>query len=168
MPVNLPHPNKVHGITIDPQAPGTNFRIALAVESALNIGFAAYILIDPTTALKFLAADTSLINPLAKSVISLMGISTFIITVPMLISIQNTRRGIESRVPTYYLLGAGELLFIALFTYLGIKGEKETGISSKALVSATGNLLPPLAWRVFVLGFKPLWVGRYVDGEKKA
>jgi hypothetical protein len=91
------------------------------------------------------------------------------ITVPMLRSIPNTRRGIEMRIPTYLFLGAPEIFFPILFVYLALfADEKETGISSKALLVMASNLIPPLAWRVYVLNKRPEWVGRYRDVDVAA
>ena len=171
---SYPHPSSSRSITIDPSAPGTIIRHALAIESLLNILFAAYIFYTPASFLSFLASSTnpltSPITPLTETFALLFGIMILTITIPMLLAIPNTRRGFELRVPVYTYLGSSEVMLVALFTYLYVVvGENGSGMSDKSLLFAASNLALPMGFRAYVLWVKPQWIGRYHDasGEKK-
>jgi hypothetical protein len=85
----------------------------------------------------------------------------------MLLAIPNTRRGIEMRAPVYTYLGLSEVMLIALFLYLAVGvGEEGRGMSGKACMVAVGNLMPPCAFRGYVLWVRPEWMGRHRDGDE--
>lgn len=159
-----PQPNP---ITIDPSAQGHQIRLALVVESALNIFFSLYILLYPSHALYHLSYSPRYVNPLSSSLLHILAIMVWTITVPLLLAIPNTRQGIESRVPAYLTLGTSEVFLLGMLGWLGfVKGEGETGVSDRAVAILASNITGALAWRVFVLWVKPEWVGRYKDEGK--
>lgn len=89
------------------------------------------------------------------------------IAVPLLLAVPNTRQGIELRGPVYIFLSATEVCLISGLAYIALsRSEKETGTRDQALWGLVGNLIPPLAFRLFVLGVKPHWIGRYRDGAR--
>ncbi|KAF2189765.1 hypothetical protein K469DRAFT_701021 [Zopfia rhizophila CBS 207.26] len=156
-------------VSIDPNAPGTIIRIALAIEALLNITFGTYILLAPTSFLELLVSYPTSINPLSATLVQFLAAIIFANTIPLLLAIPNTRRGIEMRVPTYYVLGFSEVGLITLFAYLALaKDEEDVGLTAKALVNLAGNLVSPLVWRIFVLSKKPEWFGRYRNDVKRA
>lgn len=89
------------------------------------------------------------------------------LTSALLAGYTNTRNGIESRRPTYLLLGVGEALLIPLLVNEMLKdGGRDAAISKKVAGVSIGMLLPPLLWRIYVIGVRPDLLGRYT--EKKS
>ncbi|KAF2654370.1 hypothetical protein K491DRAFT_693899 [Lophiostoma macrostomum CBS 122681] len=168
MTTAYPHPNNPTHTLLDPTASGTVLQYALAIESTLNLIFATYILLLPTSFLSFLTPSTSTpITPLSTTLAQLFALMIYTLTIPMLLAIPNTRRGIELRAPVYTYLGLSEVMLIGLFVYLGLGvGAEASGISGKAVVAVVGNLVPPCLFRWYVLGVRPEWMGRYRDVGK--
>lgn len=142
-------------------------RIALVIEAALNFLAATVMFLSPSTVLGYLATSSSptLVTPLSSTVIQIIAGIFMSIAVPLLLAVPNTRQGIELRGPVYIFLFATEVCLVSGLAYIAIfRSEKETGVRVQALWGLVGNLIPPLVFRLFVLGVKPHWIGRYRDG----
>jgi hypothetical protein len=88
------------------------------------------------------------------------------LTSALLIGATNTRNGIESRRPTYVLLGLGEVCLLPMLALEAAKGNgRDAAISVKVAVISIGMLAPPLMWRLFVLFVKPEFLGRYTEAK---
>ncbi|KAF2739824.1 hypothetical protein EJ04DRAFT_508283 [Polyplosphaeria fusca] len=169
MTSQYPHPSNTNRVSLDPSATGTPIRIILAADALLTVAFGTGIFLYPHHAASYLALEPSLITPLVETLIQIFAVFMYTIAFKIMLCLPNSRRAIETRIPTFYMLAYSEVLLIAFFTYLFVfKSEKESGISEKAVASAAVNMAPPLAFRVFVLVVKPHWVGRYADGAKRA
>lgn len=65
---------------------------------------------------------------------------------------------------TYLLLGIGEALLIPVLLNEMLKdGGREAAVSKKVAGGSIGMLLPPLLWRLYVLGVRPDLLGRYTE-----
>lgn len=88
------------------------------------------------------------------------------LTSALLAGYTNTRNGIESRRPTYLLLGMGEACLIPLLVNEMLKdGGRNAAISKKVAGVSIGMLLPPLLWRLHVLVLRPDLLGRYTESR---
>lgn len=152
----------------DPAAPGTIMRYALGIEAAINLLGCAGMLFFPSRFLELLASKPSEITATATTVTQWLGALGYILTVPMLLAIPNTRRGIESRTTVYYSLAAGELALIPLLLYQALVKREASGMSRKGLLMGMGSMVPHLPWRFWVLFRRPEWIGRYREERKEA
>lgn len=165
-----PHPSSSLSISLDPTHPGTPIRIAFVAEAILNVLAAIFMFLSPSTVLGYLATSSSptLVTPLSATVIQIIAGIFMSIAVPLLLAVPNTRQGIESRGLVYIFLAATEVCLVGGLAYIALfRSEKETGVRVQALWGLVSNLIPPLAFRLFVLGVKPHWMGRYRDGTEK-
>lgn len=91
------------------------------------------------------------------------------LTTGLLVGATNTRNGIESRRPVYFLLGLGEALLIPLLALEIVKGgARDAALSPKMAVAGIATLLPGLIWRLYVLCVRPESLGRYAEeGEER-
>lgn len=153
-------------VQVDPAAPGTFIRYAMAIEGSLNILGGISMLAMPAKLLGYMTTSPLEVTDSAVSLIQWLGALTLGLTPQLFLAIPNTRAAMESRRMVYYTLGAGELALIPLFIWQASKSDGETGITSKALIVAMSNLLPPLLLRGYVLFVKPSLMGRYRDVNK--
>ncbi len=155
-------------IDLDPTAPGTVMRYALGIEATINLIGTSGMLFFPSHFLSLLVSKPSEITATAQTLTQWLGALGYVLTVPMLLAIPNTRRGIESRPTVYHSLAAGELCLIPLLLYQALVKQEESGMSRKGLLMGMASMLPHLPWRFFVLFGKPEWMGRYRDERKEA
>ena len=89
------------------------------------------------------------------------------LTSALLAGYTNTRNGIESRRPTYLMLGIGEAMLIPLLVGEMVKdGGEGAAVSRKVAGASVAMLLPPLLWRIYVLVVRPDLLGRYTEERK--
>ena len=96
------------------------------------------------------------------------GALVYALSVPLLLGLPNSRRGIESRAPTYYTLAAGELGAIAVAGYKALYEGDASGWSKGALWGVCACLAPFMFWRGYVVFVRTEWLGRYRDAGRKA
>lgn len=162
-------------VTIDPAAPGTIIRYALAVEVILNLFMGTALVIFPRWLLSLATAaatattePSTLDNPISISICQWVGAIIYAFTVQVALVIPDTRGAIESRRLVYWTLLAGEGFLVPLFLYQvfffswGGSGEGG-GFTRKFLVVTTLCFLGHALWRLFCLVVKPDWFGRYQD-----
>lgn len=157
-----------------PKTPATNpslhpnptIRKAFLTEALLNL-FTLPLLTHPQNILPYLLLHPSQITPATLLFARLFaGIVVGGLTSALLIGATNTRGGIESRRPTYVMLGLGEVALLPVLAAEVAKGGEEgAAISVRAGWVAMGMLVPGLMWRVWVLGMRPDLLGD-ADGGK--
>ncbi|KAH7085849.1 hypothetical protein BKA63DRAFT_27817 [Paraphoma chrysanthemicola] len=152
----------------DPNNDGKIIRRAFLIEATLNL-FTLPLLTHPRLILSHILLRPSSITPSTILFARFFaGIVVFGLTSSLLFGARNTRNGIESRRPTYLLLGLGEA---AMLPVLGMEVAKRGGVdaalSVRAAVVSMAMLAPGLVWRVYVCGWRTEWLGRYreVDGK---
>jgi hypothetical protein len=148
----------------DPAHTGSVIRKAFVLEALANL-FTIPLITNTRFVLSFLLLHPSHINPTSILFARLFGgIIVGGLTSALLVGATNTRNGIESRRPTYLLLGMGEVCLLPMLVLEAAKGNgADAAISVKAAVVSMGMLAPPLMWRLFVLFVKPELLGRYTE-----
>ncbi|MCJ1409938.1 hypothetical protein MMC19_004022 [Ptychographa xylographoides] len=144
-------------IQLDPANPGTIIRYAFAVEAFFNIFGAIPMLFTPARLLSNLTVDP--VTPLACSLTQWLGALVLSLTVPLLLCLPNTKRAVESRPTVYWTLGAGEAAAVVVMLVQLANGGNGFGITF--LRVSILNLGGLCAWRAWVLGYRPEWVGGY-------
>ncbi|KAF1915154.1 hypothetical protein BDU57DRAFT_530208 [Ampelomyces quisqualis] len=159
-------PDVTPPVDADPRATGSTIRKAFLLEALANL-FTIPLITHTRFILSYLLLHPVDINPSSIFFARLFGgIVVGGLTFALLAGATNTRNGIESRRPTYLMLGVGEACLIPM---LGVEAAKGGGVdaavSVRVAVVSMGMLVPPLLWRVYVLVFRPDLLGRYVESE---
>jgi hypothetical protein len=151
-----------------PSATGSTIRTAFLLEALANL-FTIPLITHPRLILSYLLLHPVDINPSSILFARLFGgIVVGGLTSALLAGATNTRNGIESRRPTYLMLGLGEACLIPMLAGEAVKGGGSgAAVSVKVAVAAMGMLVPPLLWRIWVLVFRPELLGRYTEVEGK-
>ncbi|KAH7073922.1 hypothetical protein BKA63DRAFT_491870 [Paraphoma chrysanthemicola] len=150
---------------VDPSAPGNVIRIALAVESVFTVGISAYYIFFPRHyLLRTLGAASAQATTTALQMTQQYGAVGVLVGAGVGLFVPNTKNLIEFRQPLYRALLAFEVAFIPLLLWQALK--MEDGIPKNSLVSTATQFVPFVVWRIFTLGWKPEWFGRYLDGKK--
>lgn len=164
--VNSKSPAANPNITPHPNTDGSTIRKAFLAEAIANL-FTIPLITNTSWVLSFILNHASDINPSSVLFARLFGgLVVGGLTSALLAGYTNTRNGIESRRPTYLLLGLGEALLIPILVNEVLKdGGKDAAVSKKVAGVSIGMLLPPLLWRIYVLGVRPDLLGRYTEKE---
>jgi hypothetical protein len=147
-----------------PSHDGSVIRKAFLAEAFANL-FTIPLITNTRWTLGLLLKHPSHINPTSILFARLFGgIIVGGLTSALLAGYSNTRNGIESRRIVYLLLGMGEALLIPMLVLEALKnGGRDAALSVKVAVGSIVCLLPPLVWRLYVLGIKPELLGRYTE-----
>ncbi|KAG9689473.1 hypothetical protein KCU95_g8009, partial [Aureobasidium melanogenum] len=154
-------------IEVDPSAPGSVMRFALGFETVANVVGGTWMVFFPQSFLGMLVNSPSDMTPTAVTWTQVTGALVYALAAPLVLAFPNSRRGIESRAPAYYTLGAGEVGVTAVTLYKAFADGGDSGWTKNALLGASSALLPALAWRLYVLFGKPEWIGRYREVSRK-
>ncbi|KAI8941395.1 hypothetical protein NX059_002618 [Plenodomus lindquistii] len=143
---------------------GSTIRKAFLLEAAANL-FTIPLITNTQFTLSFLLNNPSHINPASILFARLFGgIVVGGLTSALVAGSTNTRNGIESRRPTYLMLGLGEALLIPMFFLELLKdGSSDAAISKRVATASIVCLVPPLFWRLYVLCVRPDILGRYTE-----
>ncbi|KAF3043467.1 hypothetical protein E8E12_009064 [Didymella heteroderae] len=154
-------------VTPDPQTDGSTIRKAFLAEAIANL-CTIPLITNTSWVLSLILNHPSDINPSSILFARLFGgLVVGGLTSALLVGYTNTRNGVESRRPTYLLLGVGEALLIPILVNEMLKdGGRDAAVSKKVAGISIGMLLPPLLWRIYVLGVRPDLLGKYT--EKKS
>jgi hypothetical protein len=154
-------------ITPDPVQNGSTIRKAFVLEAIANL-FTIPLVTNTRFVLSFLLLHPSDIN--ASSILFARlfgGLVVGGLTSALLAGATNTRNGIESRRPTYMLLGLGEACLLPILAIEASKGSgRDAALSVKVAVVCMGMLAPPLLWRLYVLCVRPDLLGRYTETKE--
>ncbi|KAF2441471.1 hypothetical protein P171DRAFT_475001 [Karstenula rhodostoma CBS 690.94] len=149
----------------DPNQNGSTIRKAFLLEAIANL-FTIPLITNTRFILSLLLLHPSDINPASVLFARLFGgIIVGGLTSALLIGATNTRNGVESRRPTYVMLGLGEALLIPMLALEAAKGGRDAALSTAVAVGSIGTLLPPLVWRGYVLFVRPDLLGRYREAD---
>jgi hypothetical protein len=161
---NTKSPAANPNITPDPKTNGSTIRKAFLAEAIANL-FTIPLVTNTSWVLSLILNHPSDINPSSILFARLFGgLVIGGLTSALLAGYTNTRNGIESRRPTYLLLGVGEALLIPILVNEMLKdGGRDAAVSKKVAGVSIGMLLPPLLWRIYVLGVRPDLLGRYTE-----
>lgn len=103
-----------------------------------------------------------------------VGILILPLTPQLLLALPDSKDCAAKRKGVYFTLGTGEVGLIPLFlweAYRATDNEKVLGaggFSKKAALMCAANLLPPLAWRIWVWVWKPEWFAASGYDKEKA
>ncbi|KAH7344383.1 hypothetical protein BKA66DRAFT_614777 [Pyrenochaeta sp. MPI-SDFR-AT-0127] len=150
---------------VDPSSLGNIIRLALAFESLVTVGAGTYYMFFPRHYLLYtMGAAAAQVTTTALQFAQQFGALNVFIGATVALFIPNTKKAIESRRILYFVILGFELLYIPLLLWQAFM--MEGGMLRKALLTEAGQLLPFVLWRVFTLGCKPEWFGRYQEGGK--
>ncbi|MCJ1477172.1 hypothetical protein MMC13_005843 [Lambiella insularis] len=155
-----------HPIMLDPSAPGTVMRYAIATEAFFNLLGAIPMLFSPRSLLLLISASQQP-SPLAISLTQWLGALVLGLTAPLVLAYPNTRRGLQSRPTVYWTLGTGEAALVVVLVWQYLCKREGSGMSGRFLMGATGMMTGLCAWRLWVLTAKREWMGRYNDSKKR-
>lgn len=152
---------------------------ALAFEALLNVPGIVSLVCFPSQTLGYLLASPlpSLeLNGTAVFLARSFGLLILALTPQLLLAYPNSKDSVGKRKLVYMTLGMGEVVLIPLLLWEAFRatdaskaaGIRAGGLSRSFCLTATANLLPLLAWRVFVFQLKPQWFGVAEDVSMKA
>jgi hypothetical protein len=154
-------------ITPDPSQNGSTIRKAFVAEAMANL-FTIPLVTNTRWVFSFLLLHPAHINPSSILFARLFGgIIVGGLTSALLAGATNTRNGIESRRPTYLLLGLGEACLLPILAIEAAKGGgPDAALSVGVAVGCMAMLAPPLVWRLYVLLVRPDLLGRYTETKE--
>jgi hypothetical protein len=150
-------------VQMDPTAPGTIIRYALAIEIALNIFMGTSLLFCPSWLLTPTLSNHSSLNATTITICQWVGAIILASTIQVVLLLPNTRAAIECRKLVYWMLLAGEGCLVPLFLWQAIRGGEAVGFTRQFLLINSLMFGVHMSWRLFCLLVKPKWFGRYRD-----
>lgn len=150
---------------VDPSATGNIIRVALAFESLFTVGVGTYYIVFPRHyLLHTMGAAAAQVTTTAVQSAQQYGAANVFVGAAVGLFIPNTRNAIESRQILYVVILLWELLYILLLICQAFM--MEGGMLRKSLLAGAGQFVPFVLWRIFTLGWKREWFGRYQEGRK--
>jgi hypothetical protein len=150
---------------VDPSAPGNIIRAALVFESLVTVGVGTYYLLFPRHyLLHTMGAAAAQVTTTAIQSAQQFGAMNVLVGATVALFIPNTKNAIESRQILYLVILVFELLYTPLLVWQAFM--MEGGMLRKSLLAGAGQFVPFVVWRIFTLGSKPEWFGRYQEGRK--
>lgn len=154
----------LHGV--DPSAPGNIIRAALAFESIFTVGAGVYLLCFPRHyLLQTMDAPALQVTTTAVQITQQFGAVNVFIGTMVGFFIPNTKLAIQTRHILYYAFLGFELCFVPLMVWQAL--VMEGGMPRRALLAGASQFVPFVLWRIFTLGWKREWFGRYLVGGKR-
>ncbi|KAF2496449.1 hypothetical protein BU16DRAFT_378058 [Lophium mytilinum] len=146
-------------IKIDPSAPGTIGRIALAIEAAVKITVAFFLTFFPHLNFGPAVTDSSNLAPSTIALSQWIGVILIASAIQHALAIRNTRSALDSRHQVYWRMLVGEALLASMFLYQALT---DSGIKRKVLLVMAAFCVDSILWRLFCLVLKPEWFGRHL------
>ena len=118
-----------------------------------------------TTGWSSAAKSAAKLNQTASLFARCAGVLIFALTPQLLLALPDSKDCVGKRKLVYWTLGFGEAGLIPLFLWEAFRDsnrrgfERRGGLTQRAALLCAGMLIPPLAWRVFVFGWKEHWFG---------
>lgn len=143
---------------------------AFFVEALVNIPAIVSLLFWPESTLCLVLAtkpsySAAELNRTATFLARCAGVLILALTPQLLLALPDSKDCVGKRKQVYWTLGLGEAGLIPLFLWEAFRAsdrdklEWQGGLTRKAALLCAGMLIPPLAWRVFVFGWKEHWFG---------
>ena len=143
---------------------------AFFFEALVNIPAIVSLIFYPESTLRPALATKSLfsaaeLNQSATFIARCAGVLILALTPQLLLALPDSKDCVGKRKQVYWTLGLGEAGLIPLFLWEAFKAsdqeklERPGGLTRRAALLCAGVLIPPLAWRVFVFGWKEHWFG---------
>lgn len=147
-------------VRIDPSAPGTVIRTAIALEALTNLVLAPSFFAYPDSVVMF--AYPPRMNVYTLCYLQAFGFIGCALTPLELLAFPNTVRGIESRRTVYWaLMGVDALAIVALLHNAVSVEESKRWFTPYGFGSWVAAIGVTIAWRLFALLCRPAWFGRY-------
>ena len=141
---------------------------AFSLEALTNIPAIVFLIFYPESTLRpALAQNISYPDAQLTRTATFMarcaGVLVLALTPQLLIALPNSKGCVGKRKQAYVGLGLGELGLIPLFLWEAFRAkdrlESAEGLTRRAALLCAGMLSLPLAWRIFVFGWKEHWFG---------
>ncbi len=143
---------------------------AFALEALVNLPAIISLLFFPNATLKhFLASPLPSLELNATSIFLArsLGAMVLALTPQLLLAYPNSKNCVAQRKIAYVTLGAGEAALVPLLLWEAFRASDQSkaagvwagGLSKRACLVSAANLVPVLAWRIYVFGVKPHWFG---------
>ena len=138
---------------------------ALFLEAVINVPAIVSLIFYPETVLRPALTTNSILsaaelNRTTTLIARCVGVLILALTPQLLLALPNSADCVGKRKLVYWTLGLGEAGLIPLFFWEAFRerGQGELGGFTKgASLLCAGMLIPPLAWRVFVAGWREHW-----------
>jgi len=152
---------------------------ALALEAFLNLPAIISLLFFPSAVLKPVLASPLPSLELNATTILLarsLGAVILALTPQLLLAYPNTKDCAAKRKVAYVTLGVGEAALVPLLLWEAFRASDQSkavgvwagGLGRRACLVSAANLVPLLAWRLYVFWVKPQWFGNTEDVMEKA
>ncbi|KAL9135944.1 MAG: hypothetical protein Q9175_002842 [Cornicularia normoerica] len=118
----------------------------------------------PALATSFSSSAAEL-NRTAALIARCAGVLILALTPQLLLALPDSKDCVEKRKQAYWGLGLGEAGLIPLFLWEAFRASDQDklqwqgGLAKRAALLCAGMMIPPLAWRVFVFGWREHWFG---------
>ncbi len=143
---------------------------AFSLEALTNIPAIVLLIFYPESTLRLaLAKNLSYPNAELSRTATLMarcaGVLILALTPQLLIALPNSKGCVGKRKQAYVGLGLGEVGLIPLFLWEAFRASDQDklewagGLTRRAALLCAGMLTLPLAWRIFMFGWKEHWFG---------
>ena len=141
--------------------PDMIIRTAFLLEAAGNLFGGTAMLLYPRQILTMLTVD-SIPATTTVTLLQWLGALTYGLTPQLLWGLPNTSRAIASRRQCYETLLAGEACLVGIMLWQTIIHDEHPGLTQNSLMVSIGTLLPIALWRIYVLVYRPDWLGAVV------
>lgn len=141
---------------------------AFFLEALVNVPAIVSLIFYPESTLRpvlstsFSSAATEL-SRTATLIARCAGVLILALTPQLLFALPDTEDCIGKRKQVYWTLGMGEAALIPLFLWEAFRergpGGWRGGLTKPAALLCAGMMVPPLAWRIFVFGWREHWFG---------
>jgi hypothetical protein len=148
----------------------STIQYALGLEAFVNITSATAIIFYPNFCLSKVFPKsilTTTIPPTTTTLFQVFGTLVYALTAPLLLAIPNGPHVACTRRVTYYTLGAGEVLMVALILTKLLGKVNDSGFSDRLLIGAVGSLAPICVWRAWCIWGNPNLLGANEEEGKE-
>ena len=140
------------------------FEAVINIPAIVSLIFYPESTLRPALAAKFSSSPTGL-NQTTLLIARCAGVLILALTPQLLLALPDSQDCVGKRRLVYWGLGLGEAGLIPLFLWEAFRAsdqaklEWQGGFTRRAALLCVGLLTPPLAWRVYVSGWREHWFG---------
>ena len=139
---------------------------AFFIEALTNVLAIVSFIFYPESTLRPVVSTNLELSRSATLMTRCAGILVLALTPQLLLGLPDSKDCAGKRKQAYWGLALGEVGLIPLFLWEAFRAsdlEKQQvwggGLTRSAALLCTGMMIPPLAWRIFVFGWKEHWFG---------